>query len=37
LENKEYLSTPENYYDKYEKEICPYLRNVLQEMAINPE
>uniref|UniRef100_UPI001F57A424 vWA domain-containing protein n=1 Tax=Bacillus cereus group sp. BfR-BA-01309 TaxID=2920286 RepID=UPI001F57A424 len=36
-ENKKYLSTPENYYDKYDKEVGPYSRNALQKMATKPE
>ncbi|WP_142292918.1 isopeptide-forming domain-containing fimbrial protein [Bacillus cereus] len=36
-ENKETLAAPNQYYDKYDREVGPYSRNVLQNMATKPE
>ncbi|PFE50949.1 cell wall anchor protein, partial [Bacillus cereus] len=36
-ENKEALSAPNNYYDKYESEVGPASRQALQSMATKPD
>ncbi|WP_242261577.1 isopeptide-forming domain-containing fimbrial protein, partial [Bacillus cereus group sp. BfR-BA-01453] len=36
-ENKEALSAPNNYYDKYESEVGPVSRQALQSMATKPD
>ncbi|MDZ5605747.1 isopeptide-forming domain-containing fimbrial protein [Bacillus pseudomycoides] len=36
-ENKDTLAAPNQYYDKYDREVGPYSRNVLQSMATKPE
>ncbi|MBE5107535.1 isopeptide-forming domain-containing fimbrial protein [Bacillus thuringiensis] len=36
-ENKETLAAPNQYYDKYDREVGPYSRNALQGMATKPE
>ncbi|KYG32759.1 isopeptide-forming domain-containing fimbrial protein [Bacillus gaemokensis] len=36
-EDKKILAAPNQYYTKYDKEVGPYARNALQEMATKPE
>ncbi|MBK5491803.1 hypothetical protein [Bacillus sp. TH13] len=37
MENKQALSAPNNYYDKYENEVGPESRKSLESMATKPE
>ncbi|WP_420685889.1 isopeptide-forming domain-containing fimbrial protein [Bacillus cereus] len=36
-ENKETLAAADQYYDKYDREVGPYSRNILESMATKPE
>jgi len=36
-ENKDTLAAPDQYYDKYDREVGPYSRSMLESMATKPE